>query len=120
MEKLAPGTVKSHSPAVGGFEPDWESSELSHAVSCGRVESGSQVELDSQQSQSQVLLGHWKRSYSLRSHHHHHSERKRKPKSMVLRLMSYISAASTSCQSTLARFTQTATWTFKTLILRRF
>lgn len=119
MEKLAPGTVKSHSPSPG-FEPDWESSELSPAVSCGRVESGSQVELDSQQSQSQVLLGHWERSCSLRSHHHHHSERKRKPKSMVLRLMSYISAASTSCQSTLARFTQTATWTFKTLILRRF
>lgn len=43
MEKLAPGTVKSHSPSPG-FEPDWESSELSPAVSCGRVESGSQVD----------------------------------------------------------------------------
>ena len=49
------------------------------------------------QSLSQVLFGHWEHSCSL---HSHHSERKRKPKSMVLCLMSYISAASTSCQST--------------------
>lgn len=44
MEKLARGTVKCHSPQLGDLRLTGKALDLSHAVSCGRVESGSQAE----------------------------------------------------------------------------